>query len=466
MKNKAIIAILISSLLILLLAVFVLVYSVTSFNSHERSITFTKASVGQTEKDIGLKISPRGGPQDIWIKQVDFVDSEGNSYSEQYAGITYDILLSNRTIYSMTNWKLSIPIDSPMFLNNAWCGKIEVNQLKMGKVSTQTVDLRQFSKDADTVTLRHLVSGSDLMIELAYGDSITYHPSIADNEDILYAPVNREDSTKTCGFIIYTKVDYTNGEKIQVPDFDYAVLTYNLTTHVTHKNSFIFITIFLIIWLFTAFFAIYKNYRNIQLEKRNKMQRAHDNEIIQQAMLAFIKFIDAKDSITKEHSIRVATYAAKLARAIGESEEQCENAYYIGLMHDCGKISIPDAILNKTGNLTEEEFEIMKTHALKGAEILNQFTSIPNIIDGAVYHHERWDGLGYPRGLKGTEIPLIGRIICIADAFDAMNSRRSYKSKMSPEEIKKEIFDNLGKKFDPEIGVVFLELLADGEIKF
>jgi len=183
-------------------------------------------------------------------------------------------------------------------------------------------------------------------------------------------------------------------------------------------------------------------------------------------MLAFIKFIDAKDSITKDHSVRVAAYSAQIAKALGKAEDECENIYYIGLMHDCGKIGIPDEILNKPGKLTPEELEIMKTHASRGAEILNHFTSIPNIIEGAVYHHERYDGKGYPRGLVGKEIPLVGRIICVADSFDAMNNKRSYKSKMTPEQIIKDFTENSGTKYDPEIVKVFLKLLEDGIIKF
>ena len=151
---------------------------------------------------------------------------------------------------------------------------------------------------------------------------------------------------------------------------------------------------------------------------------------------------------------------------MGKTAEECEKVYYIGLMHDCGKISIPDAILNKPGQLNDDEYEIMKTHTTRGAEILNHFTSIPNIIEGAEYHHEHFDGSGYPKGLKGRDIPLIGRIICVADAFDAMNSQRSYKEKMPRDQIIHELKENSGTQFDPEIVNIFLELLEDGTIIF
>lgn len=151
---------------------------------------------------------------------------------------------------------------------------------------------------------------------------------------------------------------------------------------------------------------------------------------------------------------------------MGKTPDECRNARYIGLMHDCGKISIPDAILNKPGKLTPEEFAIMKTHTMKGGEILKDFTSIPSIMEGALYHHERYDGKGYPKGLKGEYIPLIGRMICVADSFDAMNSKRSYKEKMYSDQILKELKKNSGTQFDPAIVQVFLKLLSEGKIVF
>ncbi len=466
MKRNIIIPVFSLSLLILILAVSLLISSVSHFNTRSRSTTYSNASFGQTENDIGLKICPRGGPADTWIKQVDFKDKDGKIYSEQYAGITYDIVITNRTNYGVSDWTLSIPIRNSMYINNAWCGSLEIHQIQNSILSKQTIDLRKFTREADTVILDHLVSGSDILIPLSAGDTIIYHPSITEFEDFFYAPNYGEESSKTFGFIIYTKVDEKTKKPLDVPVFNQALFTYRLKSNIRNQNSFIIIVLLCAIWILTAVFAYYKSYRTALIEKRSKEQRHHDNQIIQQSMLAFIKFIDAKDSITKDHSVRVAEYSVKIAEAMGKSEEECENIYYIALMHDCGKIYIPDSILSKPGNLSEEEFKIMKTHAVKGAEILNQFTSIPNIIDGAVYHHERWDGKGYPRGLRGNEIPLVGRIICIADSFDAMNSRRSYKTKMSPEEIKKEIYGNLGKKFDPEIGMIFLDLLADGTIQF
>lgn len=148
------------------------------------------------------------------------------------------------------------------------------------------------------------------------------------------------------------------------------------------------------------------------------------------------------------------------------SEYECTHIYYITLMHDCGKVWIPDSILKKPGKLTDEEYNIMKQHPSNGAEMLDNFTSIKDIRDGALYHHERYDGKGYPTGKSGTDIPLIGRMICVADAFDAMNSDRCYRAKMSKEIILEELKKNSGKQFDPDIVKFLLELIEEGQIEF
>ena len=160
-----------------------------------------------------------------------------------------------------------------------------------------------------------------------------------------------------------------------------------------------------------------------------------DKLIIEQSISVLTKFVDTKDSYTDGHSYQIAKYSMLMGQKLGFSEEECRHLYYIALLHDCGKVSIPDAILKKPDRLTDEEYLAIKTHTTSGAELLNDFTSIKGIRDGALYHHERYDGKGYPTGKKGEDIPLVGRIICVADAFDAMNSQRCYRSKRSKKYI-------------------------------
>ena len=192
-----------------------------------------------------------------------------------------------------------------------------------------------------------------------------------------------------------------------------------------------------------------------------KVRTEHDRKIIIQSMKTFTNFIDAKDKYTRGHSIRVGFYTKKIAERMDFDEDELDNIYYIALLHDVGKINISDAILNKPGKLDDEERDIIKTHTTNGAQILKDFSSVPHIVEGARYHHERYDGKGYPEGLSGEQIPLVARIIGVADAFDAMNSDRCYRKAYPMEKIVKELKEGAGKQFDPEVVKVMLELIEE-----
>lgn len=188
------------------------------------------------------------------------------------------------------------------------------------------------------------------------------------------------------------------------------------------------------------------------------------NQMIKETSLALAEAIDAKDTYTSGHSQRVAEYSAAIARAYGKDEEYCQEIYQIGLLHDVGKIGVPNAIINKTGRLTDEEYEIIKTHTTKGKEILSKISLSPNLPIGANYHHERYDGKGYPEGLKGEEIPEIARIIAVADTYDAMNSNRSYRNGLPKEKIRDEIIKGMGTQFDTRFAAILVNLIEQGEV--
>ena len=171
--------------------------------------------------------------------------------------------------------------------------------------------------------------------------------------------------------------------------------------------------------------------------------------------------IDMKDMYTKGHSQRVAEYARRIAQKAGLSWEEQEQIYMTGLMHDVGKIGIPGNVLNKPGPLTDEEFDLIKTHTTMGASILENIEETPELASVARYHHERYDGTGYPEGLKGDEIPVFARIVAVADAYDAMSSTRSYRNMLSRDEIIEEISVNRGKQFDPEYADIMLSIIKD-----
>ena len=171
--------------------------------------------------------------------------------------------------------------------------------------------------------------------------------------------------------------------------------------------------------------------------------------------------IDAKDTYTNGHSRRVAEYSEEIGRRFGYSPEQLDDLYVAGLLHDVGKIGIPDEIINKTSRLTDSEFAIIKTHPAIGAEILKNVTSMPNVAVGAHWHHERYDGKGYPDALKGEDIPEIARIIGVADAYDAMSSNRSYRSALPQEKVRQEVENGKGKQFSPEFADIMLQMIDE-----
>lgn len=199
---------------------------------------------------------------------------------------------------------------------------------------------------------------------------------------------------------------------------------------------------------------------------RIKERQEHYRNLTESALLTVAKTIDAKDSYTNGHSYRVAQYSREIAERLGWTGDQLENLYYTALLHDIGKIGIPDNILTKNGRLTDQEFRTIKRHPVIGYKILKDFASLPDVATGARYHHERYDGTGYAVGLKGDEIPLIARIIAVADAYDAMSTARIYRKPLSKEKIISEFCDGSGTQFDPKIAQIILDMIEDGDIYF
>lgn len=205
------------------------------------------------------------------------------------------------------------------------------------------------------------------------------------------------------------------------------------------------------------------------LEARAELNEAREREtalkvkekLSNEMMLAFSKAVDAKDHYTNGHSQRVAIYAAEIAKRMGKDKAEQDEIYALGLLHDIGKIGIPVGIINKKGKLTDEEFDTIKTHTVIGWEILQSIKELPKLCTGAKWHHEKYDGTGYPDGLSGKDIPEEARIICVADCYDAMTSQRSYSSPRSQAEVRKEIERCMGTHFDPDIAKYMLDMIDD-----
>ena len=180
-----------------------------------------------------------------------------------------------------------------------------------------------------------------------------------------------------------------------------------------------------------------------------------------QIVQALAASVDAKDRYTHGHSSRVATYSREIARRAGFSEAEQDGIYMMGLLHDVGKIGIQDAIINKKGRLTDEEFAEIKTHPVVGAKILEKITDLPDLAVGARWHHERFDGGGYPDGLAGEQIPEVARIIAVADTYDAMTSNRSYRDLLPQEHVRAEIERCKGSQFDPRFADIMLAMIDE-----
>jgi HD superfamily phosphohydrolase YqeK len=219
----------------------------------------------------------------------------------------------------------------------------------------------------------------------------------------------------------------------------------------------------LVIWVFSLLFVLFTIVGVYLLISEQKIQESNDKirNLSNQIMVTLANTIDAKDKYTKGHSVRVATYSREIAIRMGKNDDEADRIYYIGLLHDIGKIGIPVEIINKKGRLTDEEYAVMKTHPVIGADILKDMTELPEAEVGAHWHHERYDGRGYPNGLNGNNIPETARIIGVADAYDAMTSNRSYRDVLPQEVVRGEIENGKGTQFDPKIADVMLEIIDE-----
>ena len=181
--------------------------------------------------------------------------------------------------------------------------------------------------------------------------------------------------------------------------------------------------------------------------------------LFEQTAEALASAIDAKDKYTHGHSARVAGYSKMIAKMVGKDEKECDEIYFAALLHDIGKIGISDDIINKKGKLTEEEYEAIKQHTVIGKQILTSIVEFPYLSIGAHHHHERYDGKGYPDKLKGSDIPELARIIAVADAYDAMTSKRSYRDPLPQATVRQILIEEMGAQFDPLFATQMIHMI-------
>ena len=222
----------------------------------------------------------------------------------------------------------------------------------------------------------------------------------------------------------------------------------------TRSQLAVNIMVSLITFCLISFFY-YMGYKNEQISGRKV------EEMNIQVVSALATAIDAKDNYTNGHSSRVAEYSKMIAARSGYSKAEQDEIYLMGLLHDVGKIGVPDEVINKPSKLTDEEFELIKKHPVIGNSILGSIKERPKLATGARWHHERYGGGGYPDGIAGEQIPEEARIIAVADAYDAMTSRRSYRGVMSQDKVRSEIEKGMNTQFDPRFAGVMLQMIDE-----
>ncbi len=220
--------------------------------------------------------------------------------------------------------------------------------------------------------------------------------------------------------------------------------------------------------------VFYRSYQMQQAENEKRLEEevlcavADTKRLMVDSVTAISRMLDQKDAYTQEHSKRVAEYSRLIAERMEDpvfSAEEIDLVYRSALLHDIGKIAVPDEVLNKPARLDDAEYEIMKKHTIWGKQILSEMSFLAKADLGASYHHERYDGKGYPYGLKGDQLPLIARIISAADALDAMNSNRCYRRHCDREYILSELQKGAGTQFDPKVAEIVMELIREGRIE-
>lgn len=427
---------------------------------------------------------------DIWMKNEDtlFVTGSSGIYivdrGELLSGsgnLQYDFLdrrkglesalTANSWCYDDGEGNLYLPCDRGVY-------ELDTDQYRL--------DARSYRMKVSNVILDGAVRGVERSSPIVVGRGISrieFHPEIINYsiQDPLvgYYLEGFEENwhilpRSSLGDITYTNLaggSYTL--RLAVFDSDQSTILEEQTYSVIKEKEIydnlwfrlymLFILLSFVAWL-TWFIVRTQVQRTMEIQRRELELARQQVQMGNETIAAIANTVDAKDVRTSQHSYRVSEYSYLIGKELGMSEEECRNLRNAARMHDIGKIGVPDNILNKPARLTDEEYQIMKSHTLIGAEILHDFTLLDNVIDGALYHHERYDGRGYPTGLRGEEIPYYGRIIGVADAFDAMTANRVYRRQMDFGYVLNEMKKGRGTQFDPHIVDVFLLLIENGTI--
>lgn len=377
------------------------------------------------DKDIYIVFSTP--PDKLWMEPSHF-------FGAQYDGKFY-----NNTNHTFTDWTVTVQVPESYWVDSTWNfeGTYYYSESKPipKKHSDYPEYLRQYESEIDYIEMRKIQGNK--ATEISSKNTIDKDPFMLGM--IMYTPFRFDVSrVKITGRFIYAPTDF--------PIYYVLLIAIGITS-------------VSLVTLIIVNVTVKQKLRYYELSQKLNF------DIMVQSFKTFANLIYAKDAYTKEHSLRVAAYAREIAKRMYMSEQEQMEIYWCGLMHDVGKIGIAESILHKPTNLTPEEYDEIQSHTTKGYEMLCDFTTIPKLKEVAKSHHEHWDGTGYCEHLKGEQIPLEARIICVCDTFDAMNTDRCYRHSLTKDKIVEEFKKYSGTYFEPKIAKIMLEMIQDGSVE-
>ncbi|MCH5261822.1 MAG: HD domain-containing protein, partial [Lachnospiraceae bacterium] len=420
--------------------------------------------------NFDMQFDNQGG---IWVLSsngIYFVNGDNLLSDEELVYSFYDIRNGLPSIATANSRNYISPDGTLYIAGGSGVSSININTARAGKNDAKLVvpfitidDEEVYVRIGDTITIpsdckRVTIHG--FAMTYAHDPQVSYYMEGFDDKPIIVAKHDLQPISYTrphSGEYVFhmSIIDVMTGEDVS------SLAVKIVVEKAFYEHGWFWMLVLAVIAL--VIFLI------VQVYIRNKMAKLIEEEerertFIRQIIQVFAKSIDVKDNYTNGHCFRVAEYTKMIAEKAGYSEAEVEKFYNIGLMHDIGKINIPDEILKKPGRLDDDEFAKMKMHASFGYDILKEVEIMPELALGAGYHHERIDGKGYPFGKAGDEIPDVAQIIAVADTFDAMHSTRSYRKKMKMEDIIAELKRVAGTQLSEKYVQVLLTLIEEGKI--
>ena len=417
-----------------------------------------------------MQFDDNGG---IWILSsngIYFVNGDSLLSDERLLYSFYDIRHGLPSI-ATSNSRNYISSDGTLYIaGRSGVSAININTARTGKNDAKLVvpfitidDEEVYISTGDTIYIPSnckRVSIHAIVMTYAHDPQVSYYVEGFDDEPMIVSKHEMQKLTFTrphSGKYVFhmSIIDVMTGEEV------HAISVNIIVEKLFYEHwwfwAIIAAAVLLAIILATYLYTRHKMGKLLRKEQENRT-------FISQIIHVFAKSIDVKDEYTNGHSFRVAEYTKMIAEKVGYSKEEVENIYNIGLMHDIGKILVPNEILHKPGKLTDEEFAIIKSHASNGYDILKEVEIMPDLALGAGFHHERMDGRGYPFGKAAEEIPDVAQMIAVADTFDAMHSTRPYRKKMEMEAVIAELKRVAGTQLNEKYVNVLLSLIEEGKI--